>query len=160
MCPGRECKWGRTFHAAGRTFTFRDRREEWRRGTLGNERKTFRSSPSLLGTERKTFCSSPRVFPSPPSILELTPKVYRPIGWQKSDAKGQRVSCHIRVWTSSDNGENPNPQPVVDKKMEYSVLSIQWKVWLAVNYPLLRGFPLFRQDLLSKSTNLSFMTWY
>ena len=76
-----------------------------RRGTLGNERKTFRSSPSLLGTERKTFCSSPRVFPSPPSILELTPKVYRPIGWQKSDAKGQRVSCHIRVWTSSDNGE-------------------------------------------------------
>ena len=28
MCPVRECKRGQTFHAAGRTFTFRDRREE------------------------------------------------------------------------------------------------------------------------------------
>ena len=41
--------------------------------------------------------------------------------------------------------------------MKYSVFLQQWKVWSVVNCPLLRGFPLFRQDLLSKSTNWSFM---
>ena len=43
MCPVRECKRGRTFHAAGRTFTFRDCREEGMMSIRASEiRQSFR----------------------------------------------------------------------------------------------------------------------
>jgi hypothetical protein len=38
---------------------------------LGDERKTFRSSPWVLGDERKTFPSSPRVPRAIPFVLVI-----------------------------------------------------------------------------------------
>ena len=55
VCPGKECKWGRTFLSVGEIFTFRDRREE---GMMSNRAEQL-SDRAKRGSDSKAKLDSP-----------------------------------------------------------------------------------------------------